>query len=129
MALIEFKNFPDTTTPLSANNLNNNFNELDTKIGDVDNKLGDCLLKSTSNITSLKVKSKNGYGIVFIVSTMFTCVVQLSSNTANIVDVYGTHGTMTVSADGNNEFTLNSLYNWDHYIFIGSDSITELTVV
>lgn len=28
MALIEFKNLPDTSTPLSAENLNHNFNEL-----------------------------------------------------------------------------------------------------
>lgn len=27
MALIEFKNLPDTTTPINAQNLNNNFNE------------------------------------------------------------------------------------------------------
>ena len=27
MALIEFKNLPDTSTPLKAENLNNNFNE------------------------------------------------------------------------------------------------------
>lgn len=28
MALIEFKDLPDTTTPLTADNLNNNFNEV-----------------------------------------------------------------------------------------------------
>ena len=28
MSLIEFKDLPNTTTPLTANNLNNNFNEL-----------------------------------------------------------------------------------------------------
>ena len=28
MSLIEFKDLPDTTTPLTADNLNNNFNEL-----------------------------------------------------------------------------------------------------
>ena len=32
MALIEFKDLPDTTTPLNADNLNNNFNELDNKL-------------------------------------------------------------------------------------------------
>ena len=31
MALIEFKNLPDTSTPLSAENLNNNFNELNNR--------------------------------------------------------------------------------------------------
>ena len=37
MALIEFKNKPDTSSPINANNLNNNFNELDNKIGDLNN--------------------------------------------------------------------------------------------
>ena len=32
MALIEFKDLPDTTTPVTAENLNNNFEELDNKI-------------------------------------------------------------------------------------------------
>ena len=31
MALIQFKNLPDTSTPLTAENLNNNFNYLDGK--------------------------------------------------------------------------------------------------
>jgi hypothetical protein len=32
MALIEFKDLPDTTTPLTADNLNNNFGELDDRL-------------------------------------------------------------------------------------------------
>ena len=32
MALIEFKDKPNTTTPVNANNLNNNFNELVPKV-------------------------------------------------------------------------------------------------
>lgn len=39
MALIEFKNLPDTTTPLTAQNLNNNFNELKPSIISI--KVGD----------------------------------------------------------------------------------------
>ena len=35
MALIEFKNLPDTSTPITAQNLNNNFNYLDGEIPDV----------------------------------------------------------------------------------------------
>ena len=37
MALIEFENYPSTTSPINAGNLNNNFNELDNKIGDLNN--------------------------------------------------------------------------------------------
>ena len=32
MSLVEFKNLPDTTTPINAANLNNNFNELNSQI-------------------------------------------------------------------------------------------------
>ena len=35
MALIEFKNLPDTSTPLNAENLNNNFNDLKNKIENI----------------------------------------------------------------------------------------------
>lgn len=38
MALIEFKDLPDTTTPLTASNLNNNFNELLSEINDIKNR-------------------------------------------------------------------------------------------
>ncbi len=40
MALIEFKNKPDTTTPINADNLNHNFNELDTKLAETGDKIG-----------------------------------------------------------------------------------------
>lgn len=38
MALVEFKNKPDTTTPINATNLNNNFNEIN---GELYYKSGD----------------------------------------------------------------------------------------
>ena len=41
MALIEFKNKPDATTPINADNLNHNFNELDTKLAEMGGKIGD----------------------------------------------------------------------------------------
>ena len=39
MALIEFKNLPDTSTPLNAENLNNNFQELEKINEDLKNEL------------------------------------------------------------------------------------------
>jgi hypothetical protein len=35
MALIEFKDLPDTSTAINSLNLNNNFNELDTKVNNL----------------------------------------------------------------------------------------------
>lgn len=52
MALIEFKDLPDTTTPLTASNLNNNFNELDEKI--------DSVVESGSNANGNYVKYADG---------------------------------------------------------------------
>lgn len=39
MALIEFKNKPDTSTPINADNLNFNFNELNTLINNIYNRM------------------------------------------------------------------------------------------
>lgn len=39
MALIEFKNKPDTSTPINADNLNFNFNELNTLINNIYNQM------------------------------------------------------------------------------------------
>ena len=85
-------------------------------------------LKSNSAITSATIKSLNGYGIVFIVSSLYVCVIQLNNNTVNIQDVFGNHQDMTVSADGNKQFTVSGLHNWDHYIIIGSNVIEDITL-
>lgn len=39
MALIEFENYPSTDTAINANNLNNNFNELNTLISNIYNQI------------------------------------------------------------------------------------------
>lgn len=62
MALIEFKNLPDTSTPLNAENLNHNFNEL-LPVTLYENQDG-----TTANLT-LKETSAN-YGAVEI---MYGC--------------------------------------------------------
>lgn len=118
MALKEFKNLPDTSTPINAENLNHNFNEL--------NKFGDVKLKSKEFSTSAIIKSENGYGIVLVISSQYIALVQLAGNneTPYIKDIYGTHA-FTANVSGNN-VTLDDLYNWDHYIFIGSNVITEI---
>ena len=41
MALIEFKNKPDTTTPINATNLNNNFNELNNNVNALNETIND----------------------------------------------------------------------------------------
>ena len=53
MALIEFKNKPDLTTPINAANLNNNFNELDNELTEMDNKIGDLSELETTNKESI----------------------------------------------------------------------------
>lgn len=53
MALIEFKNLPDTSTPLTAENLNNNFNELN-KINSNRNVL---VLNSISETSQTGIKN------------------------------------------------------------------------
>lgn len=92
------------------------------------NNVDGVLLKSGGNVTGGTIVSSNGYGNVLVVSADFVCVIQLSLTTASIIDIYGTHGTMSVTTNGNKEFTISGLYSWDHYILIGSSVITEITL-
>lgn len=120
MALVQFENTPSTNTPISATNLNNNFNELE-------NTFGNVIMKSAGDITSAQITSSNGYGIVLVISSAFVCVVQLSRTNTYIYDIYGTHGTMQTSIS-NNVLSLTDLYDWDHYIFIGSSVIESISI-
>lgn len=52
MALIEFKDLPDTTTPLTADNLNNNFNELNNKINNINSYVSTVSLSAVSETTT-----------------------------------------------------------------------------
>lgn len=183
MALVEFQN--NQAPYLNAENLNNNFNEINDKI---DNAIvetsGECYIKlknntvimtgtdgstfvagnnnnvvlrpngsnnstgqailsptgilSAKNIDGVYLKafagatgasatSVNGYGILLIVSSQFVCLLQLANTTLYIKDIYGTHGTMNASIS-NNIVSITGLYNWDHYILIGSDSISNISV-
>ena len=57
MALVEFKNYPSTETPLNAENLNNNFNE----VNKVNVKNDASLLMSSSDIIPITPKAGSNY--------------------------------------------------------------------
>lgn len=68
--MILFKDLPDTTTPLNATNLNNNFDELDNKIIESKNDIIACAPPSDFNSTAGQYKTvtldqlyKNGNGL------------------------------------------------------------------
>lgn len=54
MALIEFKNKPDTTTPMTADNINHNFNELNANVGNLSNLETANKNSAVDSINSLK---------------------------------------------------------------------------
>lgn len=61
--MITFKNKPDTTTPINAENLNSNFNELSDKLKNS---------KITFNIiTNLQLKAKDTYQLTLPAKTLF----------------------------------------------------------
>ena len=64
MALIEFKDYPNTSTPLNAENLNNNFNELKNKISEIPMKI----IAENYNIDELKTSGV--YGIFNATGTL-----------------------------------------------------------
>ena len=98
-------------------------NELESSTQNILSKFGGVCLKSGAGRTTATITSVNGYGIVLIVSSQFVCVLELTLTNVVIHDIYGTHGTMSVSIS-NNIVSVTGLYNWDHYIFIGSDGLT-----
>ena len=49
MALIEFEDLPDTSTPVNANNLNNNFDELSDNINDLSENVKGTVLYNNSS--------------------------------------------------------------------------------
>lgn len=51
--MLVFKDKPDTSTPINANNLNDNFNELNTNINTASGKIGDLNDLETTDKTSV----------------------------------------------------------------------------
>lgn len=133
MANIKVSELPSASTLYDGDALmivqNNESKKLNGEyFNDKFNRLTDVLLRSGGGITGGTIKSVNGYGNILVVSAIFTCVIQLGLNNVEIKDIYGTHGDMNVSVGNNFEFTITGLYNWDHYIFIGSSAISEITL-
>ena len=61
--MITFKNKPDTTTPVNAENLNTNFNELKGTI--------DSLKMTYNNVLGLALKAGNSYQLTLPANTIF----------------------------------------------------------
>lgn len=60
MALVTFKNLPDTSTPLNAENLNNNFNELNNKYSELNNKMPSVINNLISTSTTDALSANQG---------------------------------------------------------------------
>lgn len=107
MALIEFKNLPDTTTPINAENLNNNFDELDDGLS---NKVNfDELNDGLSNKVNLYKKSlPNGSTITFNGNNRAAYLISTTSNSAGIrgswllVTSSGSDTPINLSSSGSN---------------------------
>ena len=76
MSLVEFKNLPDTTTPINAANLNNNFNELNSQISAaasaINNLKGTVLWTNSSptsnyGATAVSINNLSNYDIIKII--------------------------------------------------------------
>lgn len=60
MALVEFKDLPDTSTPINATNLNNNFQELTNKWARLKPNLVITLTGTSETAIPLSIDAKNG---------------------------------------------------------------------
>lgn len=91
------------------------------------NNIDGVILKGKANITSATLQSVNGYGTVMLISSQYITVIQFAgpNTTPYIKNIYQTYS-FTATSSGN-DIILTNLNNWDHYIFIGSDSIYNIT--
>lgn len=81
MALINFENYPSTDTAINADNLNHNFNELDTKLAETDDEIG--------NLSDLETVDKSDIvNAINEVKINDTGWIQLT-----LINGWGSHGT------------------------------------
>ena len=119
MALIEFKDLPDTSTPLTADSLNNNFDELNDDIEEL-------------NITLNKMKT------ITLNNTWYICHKLSGGGVSTVIPIYNPNNTTpTISIQSAGVFINGSWYNVTlnttnfnkTYVFLsfdsGSLSITE----
>lgn len=112
MALIEFKNLPDTSTPLNAENLNNNFNELENKMNTINNALEKINNDLNNYIIYEKLTKPNLPTPITINSNNNVSGVQFPTQK----DGYEVIGIVSVDTDNNNitlqkfSFTASTVY-------------------
>ena len=85
MALKEFKDYPDTSTPIDSENLNYNFNEIDDTLDDLNNKINDLtnLAEGNGEIDYTYVESNSENRIIYKTygrSTYISFWLKLNSN-------------------------------------------------
>ena len=99
MALIEFKDYPNTDTPLNAENLNHNFNELQEKI-----QIGTLIAQKELSENSIELFIDNlnlNPGIYKILICEFSTAGSASGHILKLNDLYGTYKTFLNVCDAN----------------------------
>lgn len=109
MDLINFKDLPDTTTPINATNLNNNFNELDDKIEELKSLN---FLTGVETALNIKINSKTVYAKLVEVGKLpnnseITINVGFNTSNAQLIssDIY-TLGSYQQSLPSNSSYCL-----------------------
>ena len=105
------------TSAYSCNYVNNFINNL----------IDGAIIRCFSNTSSILITSINGYGNVFIFGASYGGIISLqgTNQRPNFQLIYGTEPAASYSIH-NNQFSFSYLESWDHYIVIGTATISNI---
>ena len=93
----------------------------------VNEALNDACIHGGGGVSSFDIYTKNGFGIVLIVSSYYVMIVSLQKGSQTVNNVFGTPPTLTYTWDGDNKLTVSGFETWNHQILIGSSMIRTIT--
>lgn len=93
----------------------------------VNEALNDACIHGGGGVSSFDIYTKNGYGIVLIVSSYYVMIITLQKGSQTTNNVYGTPPAFTYTWDGDNKLTISGFETWNHQILIGSSMIRTIT--
>jgi len=104
-----------------------NKKKLSDKLSNIDKITDGAYLCGFTNTNTLTITTVNSYGIIIIIGHNNASIVQLIGPNATpvITDIVGGH-TYKASVVENNVLTITELYEWDHYVALGSNNILNI---
>ena len=111
MALIEFKNKPDMSTPITADNLNHNFNELSEAINELSNKKKDYIYLKLATSTDVNSNDAIPYDVVINTNSDKFVWNETTHRLRAPAGKYRISGNMALTGSSSGDFALSLIAN------------------